>query len=340
MRALRAATTTALTCETAYIPYLSHRCCKKRELCLCIIVHTRGEMAALPASFWRQVYAHLSLPVDRLSLKMTSKAMVQCDVGATFPYTECWDAIDFLAVADEAGQGHQHIQLSAVVACWEAVSLRGLVSLRQMKLVYGDNESELSLGSLGQYELSCVPKGVTHLQIECNNLPYNIPHTTPPDLDLSSLERLCKLTCLDMTYCLPGQRKFTATQWSCLQSLPSLQTLNLMCMHLPSDFCIPSKMLHLCLRDCTADEQLVDLNAYTTLTNVVLATNTICVQLPNSVKRLRVEYTGHEVDFERLGQPSTHLEEFVFDYQHQYIERVGSWEKTASSTPTYHTDHN
>lgn len=97
-------------------------------------------------------------------------------------------------------------------------------------------------------------------------------------------------------------------------------------MHLPGDFCIPSKMLHLCLRDCTADEQLVDLNAFTTLTDVVLATNTFCVQLPNSVKRLRVDYTGHEVDFERLGQPPTHLEEFVFDYQHQYVERDGSWE--------------
>lgn len=98
-------------------------------------------------------------------------------------------------------------------------------------------------------------------------------------------------------------------------------------MHLPGDFCIPSKMLHLCLRDCTADEQLVDLNAFTTLTDVVLATNTFCVQLPNSVKRLRVDYTGHEVDFERLGQPPTHLEEFVFDYQHQYVERDGSWER-------------
>lgn len=165
-----------------------------------MIMHTHGEIPAFPASVRRQVCAHLSHPADRLSLKMTSKAMLQCCAGASFPYTECWDANDFLAVAEEAGQGHQHVKLFALAAYREAVSLRSLVSLRQMELVYGNDEPGLSLGNLGQYELSCVPKGITHLQIVCSNLPHDIPHTHPPDLDLSSLKRLCKLAFLDMTF--------------------------------------------------------------------------------------------------------------------------------------------
>lgn len=91
--------------------------------------------------------------------------------------------------------------------------------------------------------------------------------------------------------------------------------------HLPSDFCIPSNLLHLSLCDCTADEQLVDLTAFATLTDVVLSRNTFCVQLPNSVKRLKVDYTGHEVDFERFWQPLSQLDEFLFDCQHE----AGDW---------------
>jgi len=41
----------------------------------------------------------------------------------------------------------------------------------------------------------------------------------------------------------------------------------------------------------------VDLTACATLTDVVLGKNTFCVQLPNSVQRLKVDYMGHEVDF-------------------------------------------
>ncbi len=264
--------------------------------------------------------------------------MLQCCAGASFPYTECWDANDFLAVAEEAGQGHQHVKLFALAAYREAVPLRSLVSLKQMDLAYGDDDADLSLGVLGQYELSCVPKGVTHLGIECSNLPHNIPYTHPPDLDLASLKRLCKLTFPEMAFCTAGQRKFIAAQWSSLQSLSSLQTLSLMQAYLLRDFCIMSKLLHLCLCDCTADEQLVDLTAFVTLTDVVLSRNTFCVQLPNSVKRLKVDYTGHEVDFERFWQPLAQLEEFLFDHQYQAND-WGRWRRTASSIPSNHINH-
>lgn len=115
-----------------------------------------------------------------------------------------------------------------------------------MDLEYRDDDPDLSLGVVGQYELSCVPKGGTHLGIECSRLSHNDPYTHAPDLDLASLKRLCKLTFLELAFYTAGQRKFTAAQWSSLQSLPSLQTLSLMQAHLLRDFCLKSKLLHLC----------------------------------------------------------------------------------------------
>lgn len=115
-------------------------------------------------------------------------------------------------VAEEAGQGHQHARLFARAACREALSLRSLVSLKQKDLLYGDDDPELSLGVSGQYELSCVPKGVTHLGFECSNLPHDVSYMLLPDLDLGSLKRLCKLTFLDMTFFPNGLRNFTAAQ--------------------------------------------------------------------------------------------------------------------------------
>lgn len=94
----------------------------------------------------------------------------------------------------------------------------------------------------------------------------------------------------------------------------------------------------------------MDLTGFVTLTDVVLSRNTFCVQLPNSVKRLKVDYTGHEVHFERFWQPLTQLEEFLFDYQYQaeYWGRAGEGQhlpslpitstmlQTLTSVPKHH----
>ena len=132
-----------------------------------------------------------------------------------------------------------------------------------------------------------------------------------------------------MTFFANGQRKVTPAHWSSLQSLPSLQTLCATHAHLLSEFCITSKLLHLCLCDCKADRQLVDLTAFATLTDVVLSRNTFCVQLPNSVQRLKVDYTGCEVDFQQFCQPLMQLQEFLFDYRYHVID----WGRPGKTLP-------